>query len=564
MKVGKKISVGYAVVLCFMVSASLCGIFLVGKMNESSENMKQKYLVLYQKTNTVAQNSGLKVAAIRGYVITGDRAYLNDYYQLDKESDALMDELAEQSVTMQGKQMAKDAKAAADKYQAVVEKRLIPAKEANNAGEILSIMKGELAPAAAEARKVVAAYLDFRNKQMEGVLEDSISAGNNTKLILSVFTIVAILCSGIIAYFVTRSIVTPLQLAVQDLKKLAAGDFSFTVPQNFLKTKDEVGDLARATDAMIKNISDILKKVITSSQTLAAASEELTANTEQSTAASIHVAESIIDVSRNAELQTNAAHDTEDVVKMMSVQMKDAAARAKDVASLANQTMSSANQGTGVVNRAVSEMKSIGNSTSVVSDSISKLNEKSDQIGQILDTISAIAGQTNLLALNAAIEAARAGEHGRGFAVVAEEVRKLAEQSQDATQRIGELVGEIQQDTKVAVDAAGIGLHDVQEGTKVVHDAGGIFSQIVVHITEVTQGVEEITRMIQAMAQGSNTIVNEVQKITTASKTVAEQTETVSAASEEQSASMEEIASASKSLAHLAEELEQSVHKFKV
>ncbi len=564
MTVGKKIAAGYISILAFMILASIFGIYFVTKMNDLSELTRNSYLGLYQKTNKLAQNSGLKVAAVRGFVITGENTYVDDFYALDKESDALLEELAAQSVTEEGKKFARDAKVAADKYQEIFEKKVIPAKRENRMDDIIKLMKSELAPAATESRNIIGKYIDFRNNQIEGVLDNSIANGYTTKYILIIFTAIAIICSVLIAYFVIRGIVVPLKLAVEDLKRLASGDFSFKVPEHFLKGQDEIGDLARATSTMIDNISEILQKVITSSQTLAASSEELTANTEQSTAAAIHVAESITDVSRHAELQTNAANDAEKVVETMSGRMKEAAVHVSDVSNLTNKTVTSAQSGTSIIQKAVAEMGAIGNSTTVVSEAISKLNIKSEKIGQILDTISAIAGQTNLLALNAAIEAARAGEHGRGFAVVAEEVRKLAEQSQAATQQISGIIGEIQEDTKTAVEAAGVGLSDVKEGTKVVHAAGDIFKEIVGHIDEVTRGVGKITEMIQQMAQGSSVVVTEVQKITMASRTVAERTETVSAASEEQSVSMEEIASASKALAQLAEELEQAVHRFKV
>jgi methyl-accepting chemotaxis protein len=564
MKVGKKISAGYIVILVFMFLSCACGLFLIAKMNDISDTTKNTYMKLYEKTNTVAKNSGLKVAALRGYVITGEDNYIKDFYQLDKESDALLKELEEQSTTEEGRKYARDLRAVSDHYQGIVEKKLVPAKKANQADEINQIIKSELAPAAEDSKKIMAEYIAFRHQQIESVLQNSIDNGSTAKMILIGFTVVSMVASILIAFFLIRSIVGPLQAAVGYLTKVAGGDFSMKVSQEFLAFQDEIGDLARATHTMVGNISSILKTVITSSQTMAASSEELTANAEQSALASVHVAESITTVSSNAEEQTVSANEAERVVLSMAEAMETGSTQAKNVAELSNKTFASAQSGAEIVNQAISEMGSIESSTKVVSDSISRLSEKSEKIGTILETISTIAGQTNLLALNAAIEAARAGEHGRGFAVVAEEVRKLAEQSQTAVQEIGTIITEIQQDTKVAVEAAVVGLNDVQSGTQVVDKAGGTFSTILGHIKDLNGGIDEITAMMQTMLHSSGQVVGEVKKITEASRHVAEQAENVSAASEEQSASMQEISSASKSLAQLAEELDKGVHKFKV
>lgn len=141
------------------------------------------------------------------------------------------------------------------------------------------------------------------------------------------------------------------------------------------------------------------------------------------------------------------------------------------------------------------------------------MGERSKEIGQIVDTISGIAGQTNLLALNAAIEAARAGEQGRGFAVVAEEVRKLAEQSQEAAKKIAELIGEIQGDTDKAVIAMNEGTREVKTGAEVVNVAGAAFREIAEMVTQVSGQVKEISAALQQMASGSRQVASSVKKI---------------------------------------------------
>ena len=224
----------------------------------------------------------------------------------------------------------------------------------------------------------------------------------------------------------------------------------------------------------------------------------------------------------------------------------------------------SAKDGRETVEEAKKQMENIQRTVGDSAKVIAKLGENSKEIDQIVDTISGIAGQTNLLALNAAIEAARAGEQGRGFAVVAEEVRKLAEQSQEAAKHIATLISEIQGDTDNAVVAMSKGTHEVQIGTEIVHLAGKTFNEIASLVEQVTDQVGNISIAIQQTVSGSQEIVSSIQEIDKISRGAAGQPQTVSAATEEQSASMEEIASASHYLTEMAEKLQTIVLKFKV
>jgi len=148
--------------------------------------------------------------------------------------------------------------------------------------------------------------------------------------------------------------------------------------------------------------------------------------------------------------------------------------------------------------------------------------------------------------------------------VVAEEVRKLAEQSQEAAKQIASLIGEIRQDTDSAVVAMNDGTREVRIGADVVNDAGKAFQLIYRSISEVSTQMREISAAIQQMASGSQQIVASVRDIDAISKDTADQAQTVSAATEEQSATMEEIAASSQELAKMAEELTHAVSKFKV
>jgi methyl-accepting chemotaxis protein len=382
-----------------------------------------------------------------------------------------------------------------------------------------------------------------------------------TQITLTIL-LLSVLLLGLSGLYITRIITKPLHLMVAVCKEFAVGDFRDKA--RILVRKDEIGQSADALAAMRVSLRTLIKDVNESSKHLAASSEELTANAEQSAQAASQVADSITEVATSAEQQLRVTNDAIAIVQLMSATIHQVATNANEVAGQSGQTANKANEGNKSIDKAVTQMATIEQTVTTSAQVVTKLGKRSKEIGQIVDTISGIAGQTNLLALNAAIEAARAGEQGRGFAVVAEEVRKLAKQSQEATEQIAALIGQIQEDTNKAIAAMNAGTREVKLGAEVVNASGQVFQEIAAMVTLGSSQMKEISIAVEQMALGSQQIVHSVQQIDELSKKASGEAQTVSTATEEQSASMEEIASSSQALAHLAMDLRESVSKFQI
>ncbi|MBP1760075.1 MAG: methyl-accepting chemotaxis protein [Firmicutes bacterium] len=391
-------------------------------------------------------------------------------------------------------------------------------------------------------------------------VEASRETASLTRMMLMI-TIICLLITGIAVVIIARRFTKPILIIRDECLLLAQGDFRERETGDF--PDDEIGQLANGFKKMRTHLREMVTMVNFQAEQLAAASEELTASVEQSALASNQVATSITEVATGAEEQLSAVDEASAVVEQMSASIQQVSATTTEVAEQSVQAANKANEGQSSVNRAVKQMAQIEQTVNNSAKAVSELGERSKEIGKIVVTIASIADQTNLLALNAAIEAARAGEQGRGFAVVAEEVRKLAEQSQEASKQIASLISEIQGDTDQAVLAMDNGTREVSLGAEVVNTAGQAFQEIAELVTHVSEQVKEIASTIDQMAIGSQQIVGSVNQIDELSKQVTGEAQTVSAATEEQSASMEEIASSSQSLATLAQNLQEAVNKFR-
>lgn len=378
---------------------------------------------------------------------------------------------------------------------------------------------------------------------------------------ITIYFIISIIVLVSLMYFILRYLLKELPYLSEVIKTIGTGDLTSRLS---IRTNDELGIIAREMNKMLDSICQIVGKVHDDAGKLAASSEELTASVNQSAQAANQVAVSITQVAGGAENQVKVVDDTTVVVEHMSAGIRSVANYTGLVAESSAQAAEKAKAGALSIEKAVSQMLLVERTVNSSAGVVTKLGERSKEIGQIVDTIAGIAGQTNLLALNAAIEAARAGEQGRGFAVVAEEVRKLAEQSQDAAKRIAELIGEIQGETNEAVDAMVKGTHEVKVGTEVVNTAGCAFGDIVALVTQVSEQVTEISAEIQKVVNHGSQIVTAIKEIDDLSKDAAGEAQTISAAIEEQSASMQEIAAASHGLAKIAQSLNEAISTFKL
>ncbi len=380
----------------------------------------------------------------------------------------------------------------------------------------------------------------------------------NQFIIISIIGILLILGACMMFGKQVQRVAVSLKTAIEGM---AAGNLNIRNVDS--SSNDELGDMARSFNSMQGQLRNTIKKIADTAEKVADASEELTANASQSADASVNVAETVGEVANGTESQLVDIDTAKQNVNMVYDDINSMAEKAKQVTEATDSTAEAAEKGESLMEDAVAKMNNIENSVTQSAAVVAQLGEKSQQIGEIVDAITAISEQTNLLALNAAIEAARAGEAGRGFAVVAEEVRKLAEQSQESAEEIRSRIGGIQTETDKAVKTMETGTKDVKEGIEAIRNVGEQFRNIMEKVGSISDQMKGIDSSVTTVSDGANSIVDAVDSIDKVSRNTSRQIQTISAATEEQSASNEEIAAAAHSLSQLADELNTEARKFK-
>ncbi len=325
---------------------------------------------------------------------------------------------------------------------------------------------------------------------------------------------------------------------------------------------DEIGQAKKSLQEMRTSLRLLIQNVLSRSEQVAASSQELTAISQQSAESAGQVADSIAQIADGARSQASSAEHLTGVSSEMSLKAEHISRASKDASHIALTTSQVAEHGNNAVQQAIAQMEEIGRGSAEIRSAVDALSKGSDKINEIVSLISSISAQTNLLALNASIEAARAGEHGHGFAVVAEEIRKLAEESNNSAKQIGSLIKTNRDNMQKAVDAAVSGNEGVRTGISLVYSTGETFKKIVEDVLQVSQMIEGVSSSIGQMVQGNHSLASSIVQISHVSKRVAEESQTVSAATEEQAASMQEMAAASQGLSSLAAELQAAAAKF--
>ncbi len=375
------------------------------------------------------------------------------------------------------------------------------------------------------------------------------------------FTIGGILLAALAGLFAAGFMTRPIREMVAATDRLASGDLTAKVN---VTSRDELGQLAQAFNTMGNNLQSLIRGVMTTADQVAASAQELSATSAEAERAINQIAATITDFAQGAHSQTEEIEKSLQTADQLTDASQAVAEKARTASDLSEEMAGAAKSGGVAAQSAVDKMNEIKEVTTATGEVVTGLGEKSQQIGQILDVISEIAGQTNLLALNAAIEAARAGEQGRGFAVVAEEVRKLAEQSQEAAQQIAQIVREIQAQTEQAIGAMQSGNAKVNEGVGVVQTAGDALQDILGKVTGSVDMIEAISAAAKEQAEGMHAMVQGTEQVAVIARQSSANAETTAAATEQVTASMEEISGAANSLATLAGELQGMVTKFRI
>lgn len=387
---------------------------------------------------------------------------------------------------------------------------------------------------------------------------------NKLILILASISLSLVLILSILSFYFSKKFTRPILELTNNIAYIANGDFTKQIDKKIINQDDELGILAKSIDKVRTDLAIMVDNIIKTSQTLYKSSDQIYNMSNEIKESSKNISTSIYEVAKGAEEQAKNIEEGAYNIDELSNELDILYDKNNKLNILAKSTKDINEKGFETFNEL--ELKSIDvqNSVKNISNIINKMDIMSNEISSITDTITNISSQTNLLALNAAIEAARAGEHGKGFSVVAQEVRNLAEQSNNATNNIKDIIDKIQILSNNAVTSMNEAKNTTTVQNEFMKETKDLFNKINETLNKFIDDLSSMDYYYQDINLKKNKLVEITSNLSALSEENSASAEEVTACSEEQYAVSENINNSISNLKTLSEELKEFVSKFKI
>nr|WP_320015738.1 methyl-accepting chemotaxis protein [uncultured Desulfobacter sp.] len=479
--------------------------------------------------------------------------YIEKFLKVSEKTKALIDELdmaikKDPHLSADSKKAIVDAKSAYEKYV----KGFVGLTEVVFSDETMTPQRGNgLMKPFKENIYTFESSIDVLLKvsleMVQDVSKKVISDGKKSRTIIGFLLVVGICISVFFGIMISFLIKKPINSAVLFANELAKGDLTQRLKTN---QKDEIGVLLKALDSMSRNLQTIFKDVSTGIQTLTSSSTELASVSEQINTNATQTAETSTSVASAAEEMSTNMNSVAAATEQTTANIQMIVSASEEMSATINEIASNTSKGSDTTSLAVKTAQE-------VSEKVDKLGKSASDISKVTETISDISEQTNLLALNATIEAARAGEAGKGFAVVAGEIKALAQQTADATTEINEKISGVQATTTESIKA-------IESIVNVISEINDIVATVATAIEEQSATTQEISNNVSQAATGVQEVSENVNQTSSVAREVSQDIAQVSRAATDISESSQSVNKSAAELSNLAENLNEMIAQFKI
>ncbi|VVN36144.1 hypothetical protein PS664_05117 [Pseudomonas fluorescens] len=473
MRIGLRASLSFGVLASLLVIVGLFGLGQMAKLRESALVIEQSWMPSIENIHdSAALAASIRLEALRLVTTDESRVRENSRNLITRQRSDLQTLLDHHETLLtndEEREMLKQVKTDVAGYLAIVG-QMVDLIDKDQQQDAIDLLNNRLAPQGTLLTQSLEKLIVFNQNGVEAAADSAAQMYSSAQWVVGLIIVIALIATLLLAWLLTRSITAPLSQALTVARTIAAGDLSQSIK---VQGHDEPAQLLTALATMQTQLQTTIRGISESAQQLASAAEEMSSVMEQST--------------RGLQAQNDEIEQAATAVTEMSAAVDEVAGNAVSSAEASQASDEDSKHGHYQISETISSIQNLVDEVLGASNKAEGLAVQAQDISKVLEVIRGIAGQTNLLALNAAIEAARAGEAGRGFAVVADEVRSLAQRTQDSTEEIEQMISAIQQGTQNTVEALNSSADHAGQTLQRANSAGSALEKITAAISQISQ-----------------------------------------------------------------------------